>query len=157
MLTNEQLDTLEANARKVTPELTYILTAKPSIILEMIEELRQARNMRDNFGRDKTLKVMISQPMQGKSKEEILFVREEAKRYIEGFCGHNVVDTYDESFREMEGKNTALLSLAKSLERMAECDAVYFCKGWRDARGCRAEFHVAKAYGLETWEEDLHQ
>ena len=69
--------------------------------------------------------------------------------------GHNVVDTYDESFREMEGKNTALLSLAKSLERMAECDAVYFCKGWRDARGCRAEFHVAKAYGLETWEEEL--
>lgn len=167
MLTKEQLDTLEANARKVSPgmwlfdamrgdKLTYILTAKPSIILKMIEELRQAREMRGNF-RDKALKVMISQPMQGKSKEEILSVREEAKRYIEDFCGHNVVDTYDESFQEMEGKNTALLSLAKSLERMAECDAVYFCKGWRDARGCRAEFHVAKAYGLETWEEDLHQ
>ena len=166
MLTNEQLDTLEANARKVTPgmwlfdgmhgeKLSYITAATPQVILEMIEELRQAREMRDNFGRDKTLKVMISQPMQGKSKEEILSVREKAKRYIEDFCGHNVVDTYDESFREMEGKNTALLSLAKSLERMAECDAVYFCKGWRDARGCRAEFHVAKAYGLETWEEEL--
>ena len=166
MLTNEQLDTLEANARKVTPgmwlfdgmhgeKLSYITAATPQVILEMIEELRQAREMRDNFGREKTLKVMISQPMQGKSKEEILSVREKAKRYIEDFCGHNVVDTYDESFREMEGKNTALLSLAKSLERMAECDAVYFCKGWRDARGCRAEFHVAKAYGLETWEEEL--
>lgn len=168
MLTNEQLDTLEANARSVSPgmwlfsamkdeKLAYILSAKPSVILKMIEEIRQAREMRDNFGRDKTLKVMISQPMQGKSKEEILSVREKAKRYIEDFCGHNVVDTYDESFREMEGKNTALLSLAKSLERMAECDAVYFCKGWRDARGCRVEFHVAKAYGLETWEEELRQ
>lgn len=157
MLTNEQLDTLEAIARKVTPEPTYILTAKPPIILEMIEELRQAREMRDNFGRDKALKVMISQPMKGKSKEEILFVREKVKRYIEGFCGHNVVDTYDESFQEMEGKNTALLSLAKSLERMAECDAVHFCNGWRDARGCRVEFHAATAYGLETWEEGLHQ
>lgn len=178
MLTNEHLANLENLAKKTAPDtwdnfemdrtlfcgglgaydnIAYMSAAHPAVILEMIEELRHAREMRDNLGRDKELKVMISQPMRGKSKEEILFVRDKAKRYIEGFCGHKVVDTYDDSFKDLKGKNTALLSLAKSLERMAECDAVYFCNGWRDARGCRVEFHAAKAYGLETWEEDLHQ
>ena len=163
MLTDEQLNTLECFARKVTPgmwlfdgmhceKLSYINAATPPVILEMIEELRQARKMRDIFGRDKYLKVMISQPMRGKSKEEILSVREKFKRFIEA-SGHTFIDAYDESFQEMEGKNVALRSLAKSLEHMAECDAVLFCKGWRDARGCCMEFHAAKAYGIEIVEE----
>ena len=40
--------------------------------------------------------------------------------------------------------------LAKSLEKMSLCDAVYFCKGWEQARGCRIEHEVAVAYGLNV-------
>lgn len=43
--------------------------------------------------------------------------------------------------------------LAKSLEAMATCDAVYFCKGWEETRGCRIEHEVAVAYGLTVLSE----
>ena len=41
-----------------------------------------------------------------------------------------------------------LCFLAKSLECMSACHAVYFCRGWENARGCRIEHEAAKAYGL---------
>ena len=45
-------------------------------------------------------------------------------------------------------ENVPLCFLAKSLENMSQCHAAYFCKGWRNARGCRIEHEVALAYGL---------
>ena len=39
--------------------------------------------------------------------------------------------------------------LAKSLESMSLCDAAYFAKGWENARGCKIEHEVAKAYGVK--------
>lgn len=33
---------------------------------------------------------------------------------------------------------------------MTLCHAVYFCKGWENARGCRIEHDIAVAYGLEA-------
>ena len=41
-----------------------------------------------------------------------------------------------------------LCFLAKDLEQMCTCHAVYFVKGWQDARGCRIEHEAAQAYGL---------
>ena len=32
---------------------------------------------------------------------------------------------------------------------MSECDTVYFCKGWENARGCKIEHEVAKSYGYK--------
>lgn len=43
----------------------------------------------------------------------------------------------------------SLYFLAKSLENMSLCHAVYFCKGWEKARGCKIEHDAAVAYGLE--------
>lgn len=43
-----------------------------------------------------------------------------------------------------------LCFLAKSLESMSLCHAVYFCDGWEAARGCRIEHEAAVEYGLET-------
>ena len=56
----------------------------------------------------------------------------------------------------MEGQGVVQISLhflAKSLEKMSFCHAVYFCRGWQDARGCRIEHDAAVAYGLEVIEE----
>lgn len=36
-----------------------------------------------------------------------------------------------------------------SLEAMSKCHAVYFCKGWERARGCRVEHQIATLYGLQ--------
>jgi hypothetical protein len=44
--------------------------------------------------------------------------------------------------------------LAKSLEKMAHCNVVYFAKGWENARGCKIEHEVALQYGLDILYEE---
>lgn len=40
---------------------------------------------------------------------------------------------------------------------MSYCHAVYFCKDWEKARGCRLEHEVALAYGLMVIYEDIKE
>ena len=107
-----------------------------------------------------TKKAMLSQPMAGKTKEEIVATRERAIRVLES-RGYEVVNTLftDEWYSEeaMESRGVVqipLCFLAKSLENMSLCHAAYFCRGWENARGCRIEHEAAKAYGLEIIYED---
>ena len=107
------------------------------------------------------MKAMISQPMAGKTPEEIVETRNRAIEFLEE-NGYEVVNTlftdmwYSESSMKDRGVvNKPLCYLAKSLENMSLCDVVYFCKGWEWARGCRIEQEAAKAYGLFVmYEED---
>lgn len=99
-------------------------------------------------------KAMLSQPMAGKSEEEIVATRNHAIRALEA-QGYEVVNTLftDEwynrdNMKERGVENIPLCFLAKSLENMSKCHAAYFCKGWENARGCKIEHEVAKAYGL---------
>jgi len=105
-------------------------------------------------------KVMISQPMAGKSDDEIVRTRDRALMELEK-QGYSTVNTLftDEwySKESMESRGVVqipLCFLAKSLENMSLCHAAYFCKGWESARGCRIEHEVAKAYGLEIIYEE---
>lgn len=100
-------------------------------------------------------KAMISQPMAGKTNEEIAATRERAISTLTE-NGYEVINTLftDEwnSKDVMESRgvvNIPLCFLAKSLENMSLCNAVYFCKGWGNARGCRIEHAAAREYGLE--------
>lgn len=101
------------------------------------------------------MKAMLSQPMAGKTEQEIIETRERAITALKE-NGYDVVNTLftDEwySNEAMEARGVVqipLCFLAKSLENMSLCHAVYFCKGWENARGCRIEHEAAKAYGLE--------
>lgn len=100
-------------------------------------------------------RVMISQPMHYKTDDEIERTKEEATKYLES-KGYDVVNSYftdrwhsDESLKERGVVNIDVCFLAKSLDKMSMCDAVYFCKGWHEARGCCIEHEVAEKYGLE--------
>ena len=100
-------------------------------------------------------KVMISQPMAGKSEEEIIATREKAIKTLKE-KGVEIVNTLftdewysKEKMAERGVVQIPLCFLAKSLENMSLCHAVYFCEGWENARGCKIEHEVAKAYGLE--------
>ena len=100
-------------------------------------------------------KAMLSQPMAGKTNEEIVATRERAIATLTA-KGYEIINTMftDEwnSKDEMESRgvvNIPLCFLAKSLEKMSLCHAVYFCKGWEKARGCRIEHAAAREYGLE--------
>ena len=99
-------------------------------------------------------KAMLSQPMAGKTQEEIVATRERAVAALKA-RGFEVINTLftDEwySKEKMEERGVVqipLCFLAKSLENMSLCHAAYFCKGWEQARGCKIEHDAAVAYGL---------
>ena len=100
------------------------------------------------------MKAMLSQPMAGKTDEEIIATREKAISALKE-KGYEIVNTLftDEwySKEKMEERGVVqspLCFLAKSLENMSLCHAAYFCKGWKKARGCRIEHDAAVEYGL---------
>lgn len=79
-------------------------------------------------------KAMLSQPMGGKDKKEIIETRERAMRFLES-KGYEVVNTWftDEwySHKNMESRGVVqipLCFLAKSLENMSLCHVAYFAK-----------------------------
>jgi hypothetical protein len=90
-------------------------------------------------------KLMISQPMQNKTKEEILKEREKAIQFFKS-KGYKVINTVFEI--ENTNKNVPLHYLSKAILKMSECDAVYFMEGWQNARGCKIEHTIAKEYNL---------
>ena len=104
-------------------------------------------------------KAMLSQPMAGRTEQEIIATRDRAIAELER-RGYEVVNTLftdewysAEKMTERGVVQIPLCFLAKSLENMSLCHAAYFCRGWQDARGCRIEHDAAVAYGLEVIEE----
>ena len=103
------------------------------------------------------MKIMISQPMSGLSLSEIAYQRDRIERKLESL-GHEVINSY---FKEFDEENRCDLAhvpvyyLGKALQKMAECDAVYFAEGWELARGCVIERAVAEKYGLIIMEGEL--
>jgi len=98
---------------------------------------------------------MISQPMAGKTEAEIKETREKAIKLFKE-KGYEFINTLftdewysNEKMKERGVIQIPLCFLAKSLENMSLCNAVYFCKGWENARGCKIEHNVVKEYGLE--------
>ena len=81
-------------------------------------------------------KAMLSQPMAGKSEEEIIATREKAIKALKekGFEIVNTLFTDEwyskENMTERGVVQIPLCFLAKSLENMSLCHAAYFCKGW---------------------------
>ena len=106
------------------------------------------------------MKRMLSQPMAGNSEEEIRATREKAIKALEK-RNYEIVNTLftDEWYSSDKMKERGVVQiplcfLAKSLENMSLCHAVYFCKGWEQARGCRIEHDAAVAYGLTILYEE---
>lgn len=105
-------------------------------------------------------KAMLSQPMAGKTEQEIVETRNRAVAAMKA-AGYEIVNTpftdewYSKEAMEERGVvQIPLCFLAKSLTNMSLCHAAYFCKGWENARGCRIEHEAAKAYGLEIMYEE---
>ncbi len=95
-------------------------------------------------------KIMISQPMRGKTNEQIREEREQLIRILENE-GFNVMNTIIENF---DDKVEPIFYLAKSLEYLANADCVFFMKGWEKARGCKIEHQVAVEYEKQIYYEN---
>lgn len=94
-------------------------------------------------------KVMISQPMKGKTKEQIYAERELAVKELRerGYEEYKVIDTVFAESPE-EAQNKPVWYFSKAIEAMSTVDAVYFMEGWEEARGCKLEHQIAEAYGI---------
>ena len=84
-------------------------------------------------------KLFISQPMRGKSDEEILAERKKAIELAQEMIGEPV-EVIDSFFQEAPAD-------AKPL---SGADVAYFAQGWEDARGCAIEHDSALAYGIKS-------
>ena len=89
---------------------------------------------------------MISQPMRGKTREQIESERAKAVEMLEA-VGYEVVETvfdFDKEKLAAAGVvNVPLYYLSKSIEAMSKCELAYFAPGWSDARGCHVEYDAA--------------
>lgn len=98
-------------------------------------------------------KLFISQPMRGKTNDEILAVRQKAIVSAERELGEKV-EVIDSFFENAPVEANPLWYLAKALELLSTADVAYFAKGWEEARGCRIENTCAIEYGIELVIED---
>jgi hypothetical protein len=98
-------------------------------------------------------KLFISQPMRGKTNEEIMLVREKAIKSAEREL-EEPVEVIDSFFKDAPHDAQPLWYLGESLKLLSTADVAYFAKGWKDARGCRIENQCAIDYEIELVIED---
>ena len=98
-------------------------------------------------------KIFISQPMNGKTNEEI---ENERNYIIDKLRENECVEIIDSFFKDAPHDTKPLWYLGESIKLMSEADVVFFCNGWQTARGCQIEHDCALEYGIDTmYEEDL--
>lgn len=101
------------------------------------------------------MKIMISQPMRGKTNEQIRQEREELVEKLKQ-QGHKVLNSIFSGEMPIECDMPIFL-LAKSIEVLSKTDAVVFMKGWEKARGCKIEHEVAVQYGKKVYYDNSEE
>ena len=100
-------------------------------------------------------KLFISQPMRGLKDEEILKTREEIKTRAEIVIGEEVkiINSFIDEYPGEINKSLPVWYLGKSIQLLSQADIAYFGGDWRNARGCKIENEIARAYGIKIIEE----
>ena len=95
--------------------------------------------------------VFISQPMQGKTDEEIKRVRDTDIELIKTvYPDAEIIDSFI-SENPPKNSRSGVYMLGQSIQLLAEADVLFLSKGWEQARGCRIEHSVAVAYGIKSY------
>ena len=97
-------------------------------------------------------KLFISQPMRGKTDEEILAVRAQAIQSAERVMGEKV-EVIDSFIKGAPAAARPLWFLGESMKLLSGAAVAYFAEGWEDARGFRIEHECAIEYGITTIED----
>ncbi len=140
-----------------TPTVTVDQSRYDELIRKeyMLEQLKSPKkesvNMLANEEKTENKKIMISQPMKGKTNEQIRNERAELVKLLQEE-GYEVVDTVFENAPANE--DVAIYMLSQSIRYIGKVDAVYFMKDWEKARGCRIEHTVAVEYGKKVFYEN---
>ena len=95
------------------------------------------------------MKVFISQPMRGKTDEEILTERNHMIEIVKKNYPDKEIEIIDSFFQGAPTDAKPLWFLGKSLELLSTADVAVFAKGWNEYRGCRIEHDCCVEYGIE--------
>lgn len=106
---------------------------------------------KNNNEKENTMKIFISQPMKGKTNEEIKTERERLIAKAREHYGEDI-EVIDSFFENAPADARPLWFLGKSLELLSTADVAVFAPDWESARGCRVENHCAIMYGIEVME-----
>ena len=91
-------------------------------------------------------RIFISQPMNGKTDEEIKQEREKIVSYLkENIKDIEIIDSF---FENAPHDAKPAWYLGESIKLLSTADLLYLAKGWEDARGCKIERRVAFDYGI---------
>lgn len=93
------------------------------------------------------MKIFISQPMRGKTEQQILDERMKAVTKVSELFNDKEVIIAESYQKDLHKNANPLYCLSKSLELMSKCDLVVFVEGYQNARGCKIEHECAKEYG----------
>lgn len=96
------------------------------------------------------MKVFISQPMRGLTDEEVKFIRQDIIDNLKKRFPNDEIDVIDSLIHEeppKEIKVQGLWYLGKSLQKMAEADAVLCYNDYNEYHGCEIEQLAANSYG----------
>lgn len=97
------------------------------------------------------MKVFLSHSMNGLSESEIMSIRDSAYTYLQAVYGNIKIIDNLHLYEAPKGAGR-LWHLGRSIQQLEEADAIYFCEGWENARGCCVEECVARYYGLKVLE-----
>ena len=100
------------------------------------------------------MKIFVSQPMQGKTSDEIELEFREAANDIRSRVDPSVpveilsTRKYELPYELRKGRNERMCYWSHALQVLSMADAIYLCKGWQTAAGCTVEANVARLCGL---------
>ena len=103
-------------------------------------------------------KVFLSLPMRGYTNEQI---EEHLKKMKDVYSARHTgeefefVDNFIQDDISEDGyKNIYMAYLANAILKMAECDVIFFGKGFEEARGCLSEDYIAAHYDMHREYEE---
>lgn len=90
-------------------------------------------------------KLFISQPMRGKTPEEITAERERMISHA-GKVVNDEIEVLDTYYKDFDGNRVQFLG--RSIGDLGKADIAIFAPGWEDFAGCRCEHTVCEEYNI---------
>lgn len=103
------------------------------------------------------MKIYISLPISGKNVMTQTGIALSVAEQIRDL-GHEPVNPFEPPLAppEWSERQKYAYYMGRDIEKLLLCDAVYFCEGWQESRGCRVESYIAETNGLKPYHDLRH-
>ena len=98
-------------------------------------------------------RIYVSLPITGKVLRYSIIEAEKYKLYLEN-TGYEVVTPFDVC---TEQNRSYAYNMGKCIEALLESDVIFLAPGWKDSKGCNAEYMIALIYGKGIIKENANE